>query len=792
MIINKIIKLITLIFFSVWTAAQTSVVSGKVVDEASGAAFHEAQIVFTQEGTSKAELFTDENGNFQTTLPKGKYTLFVENFGFIKKSQTVDIKEATIDLGTFSLKKAFQEKSLDNVTVVGKKTTIVNQIDRKVVTVGDDLASASVDLSQVMNTIPGVFVDQDNNISLRGDANVKVLVDGKPSNVSFEQLMRQYPPSEIERIEVLTNPPAKYSPEGKSGIINIVLKKGKRKGTNITLNTSYMLANKSKHNTSVNFNQGLGKVNIFGSGNYGEYTFNNYGKLYNEVTDYMQDMSMDGKWINRNGKIGMDYFINDKNTLSVYTGRFHGNGDMPMESHLYYVNDSSKENRYLSQNQKEDWKGQEYDAFYKKEFSKSGHTLEFNANYGQYDGESYRDSDPQTNIGASSTQEKAFRGAADYALPLSETSELTAGVEVRANRRNQDYTEDDYISVLGPYFFDFKRDIYSAYAEYKKNWDRFGVKAGLRGEYVKTTTASDYVDALGTRAGGLDDKQTQLYPTLHLSYKVGKEKKTELALSYSRRVDRPWMDVYSPFPGFVMGTTVQVGSDKIKPEYTNSVEASVSRNFEKLYFGLSVYYRNIQDEINQVIFNNPADNITYMMWGNTKGNDRYGSELDLNYNPFKWWSINSGFEFYWGKVSGYTLDEYYTRNTSRFFGRVNNTFNLSKASSIQLFGFYRSKSQDIQGNYNPQWKMDVSVKQAFMDNNLSFTLKLSDIFNTNHSEWEILRPSHQTGEWHWDSSVLSFAVTYNFASGKKIQQIERKQKDDNTKQGGGGAMGGGM
>lgn len=741
-------------------------ITGKIETDSNSEEISGAQISVLKEGNVIKEFFSDEKGNFSTLLSEGKYILLIEEFGYEKKELSFSIGDSSINLGTIVLKKIFKEKEIEGVVVLGKKTTIVNQIDRKVVTVGDDLTGASQDLSQVMNTIPGIYVNQDNQISLRGSSNVKILVDGKPTTISFEQIMRQYPPDLIDKIEVLTNPPAKYSPEGKSGIINIILKKGSKKGTNINLNTNYIHGANSKYTTGIDFNQGFEKFNIFGSGTYNVWNWKNSAYLFRESTHSLQTSKLNGEPINRSGKIGFDYFLNDKNTLSLYTYQSGNNSETEnnsLESSIY-------DEKFYQQNYSYHIKNQEYDLFYKSEFAKSGHKIEVQANYDKY----YEDTESNSTLQGLelwNQKEENFRANLDYTNPLSNNSELTAGAEFRLNKFKDKY------GVLTKNFYEFDRDIYSLYVEYKKEWTRLGIKAGIRGEYSDTRTNTDFANSKNFK-----DYTYQIYPTLHAGYKLGKEKKTEISFNYSRRIDRPWAGLFSPVPQFSIGTIVYSGNENIKPEYTNSYEMGISTNLSKLYIGANIFIRDIKDQILQRFIEQP----TYIeiVSENTEGNNQYGGELDINYNPFKWWSINSGFEYYWGKISGTIQNKWSKRNIDSHTLKINNTFTLPKSISVQLFGFYKSKNKDLQNNYKEQWKIDLSVKKAFMDDKLSFTVRISDLFNAQHSQFNKFTLSYIDGRFDWESRRISLAVKYTFANGK-IKKTERKEIKDNTKKEGG-------
>ncbi|WP_128330901.1 outer membrane beta-barrel family protein [Apibacter sp. HY039] len=570
----------------------------------------------------------------------------------------------------------------------------------------------------------------------------------------------------VDKIEILTNPPAKYSPEGKAGIINIILKKSTKQGINLGLNTGYIIGKKSKYVNGIDMNLGYKKFNLFANAGYNDYNFQNSGYLKRRNPDSQLDYLLSIGNINRYVKVGTDYFINSQNTLSVYTQQSGNNLRVDNES----IDSNNLMKSIINQSQKDNSKYQEYDLFYKSKFDKSDHELEFQANFNKNNQDRFRNSSISLKE-RNHIEEKNIRANLDYSNPLSDKTMFTAGAELRLNRYKDNY-ESAQANV-----YKFERDIYSLYAEYKKQWERIGLKAGIRGELTDTKATSDFTNSVQ-----VNTTDVQIYPTLHTSYKLGKEKKMELSFNYSRRIDRPWAGILSPVPQFVVGTIIISGNDKLKPEFTNSFQVGTSANIGKLNVEAGIFYRDIKDAISQRFVEHPS--YIEIINENTKANAQYGGEFDLNFSAYKWWKNNSSLEYYWGEVSGLKQEQWTKRNIDKYIIKTTNNFVLNPSLSIQLLAQYYSKSKDLYNSYNEQWKVDISLRKMLMNNQLSISIRLADVFNTNHSKYQMINPSNLKGRSDWESRNISFSVRYNLSSGK-VNRINKKVFDENTKKGGG-------
>lgn len=764
---------------------------GQVYEKGTNESIPYVEVLIKRGEEQVVEVTTDLEGKFTIEkIPYGDYLLELNFIGFETLTKKIKVDQRKIDIGKLFLIPNAVE-AIGTVTKVGKKTAIVNKIDRKVLELGDDIIADGADLDDVMNTVPGVFVDQQNStIQLRGNTNVRILINGKPTTLSYEQVKQQYPPNTIDKIEVITNPSAKYSPEGNSGIINFIVKKQKMKGTNITLSNNFRYGEKGKYSTDVNFNHNTGKVNFFGNTGYGDYREVNYGQLNMPKQDRSQIVNIDSRQINKYGKLGLDWYINDNNTFSTFINYSREDGENEGYEELKTFNTKMLQS-YNTTNSDEDGDWKEYNMNYERKFDKDGHKIEVETSYTAYDelmNRNTNDSNTGFYLEKNNTDNNQFLVNVDYVNPIGKTMKLELGTAVRLTEFKQDYL-NSRSTENNVYRFD--RDIYAGYAELSHELGRFSYKAGLRVEQVDVKTAYNSTDFQV-----YDRNYFELYPTVHLTYKLGEEEKTELSANYSRRVDRPSNEMLSPIPQYASSNTQVIGNPSLIPQFTHSFELGMSRQIKKGYVGLTGFYRKVNDEFNRQFNYDEANGIIKFQHVNIGSADNYGAELVFNYNPTKWWSIYSGAEYYFAELEGSVLfdpatgiDEMVQVDNNAFFLRMNNSFNLSKTLSMSLFGFYRSKQETLQGEFGDMWKIDIGAKKTFMDDKLSLSVRFQDIFDVMHAEWNNVRPERyqQFGEWNWENQQIFVGVKYNFRSGK-VKKRNRKDRSDNEASGGGFGM----
>lgn len=783
------------------TAQNPGSISGKIIDKTTKEALPYVSIVVKENGTVVTGGITEDNGTFTIkNLPLKSYTVEVQFMGY--KTQTKPIAltdtEKSINLGTIILIE--EATTLDEVNIVKEVTTIEQKIDRKVITVGRDLTTVGGTASEIMNNIPSVNVDQDGKISLRGNSNVRVLVDGRPTNMDPAQLLKQIPSTSIKKIELITNPSAKYNPEGMSGIINIVLHKNANDGFNGNFNAGITFGETPKVNNSLDMNYRTGKVNFFTNigSNSGKYFNDGFVQRTDKVNSrQVLDIVNDNE--NYLGKFGMDYYINDRNTLSVYTNQNYNNGTSSIGTNIFYASDPTKDLSQLS-NFDSDNTNNTYNLAYKHKFEKEGHTLDFEGNYNTT--KSTQDVDYTTTLvnnapiiytdGLVDRRKNATLNL-DYINPLTEKSTLELGAETRIIRSDNSYNSNNE-AITNPLersiAYSYDQDIYSAYATFGQKFDKFSYQLGARFESYK-------VNAINNGVSAYKDDYMTVYPSAYLTYNLNE--KNMFQMSYSRRVDRPSIEQATPIREFSTTLITSRGNSELKPQFTNSVELNYTKMFGKgSSITAGVFYRLISDEISRVLYpndetpDNTEDQI--MSFRNFDHNNSYGFEVSANYRIFKWWDIQPAIDFsslsQKGVISieqpdGTSHSSIKSITANAFNARLNSNFRVNNRLSFNLFGFYRSAVDGVQNNTKDMYKIDSGARYTLLDNKMSLSVRFNDMFKTMRYGFDGANPFPQNGEFRWESRTVYFGINYMFGGGKN-RAMQRKQREDNTKQSSGG------
>lgn len=738
--------------------------------------------VTTPSGEMVTGAVTTIDGTFTVDKIKdGNYIFKVQFMGYKPFSREVKVtgNNREIKIGTIYLEAEVAE--LNAVDVVAERSTIEQRIDRKVINVGKDLTTTGASASEIMNNIPSISVDQDGNISMRGNENVRILVDGKPTNIPAAQLLKQIPSTSIKTIELITNPSAKYNPEGMSGIINIILHKNSNLGFNGNLNTGVTFGDHTRYTGSLNMNYRTGKVNFFTNLGTNGGKRGNYGRIENFSRGYTENIFYLSENESYLAKLGMDYYLDDRNTLSIYTNQNFYGGDPTGEANIIY---GENDDRNIFQDFFLDSENhtQTYNFVFNHDFKKEGHKLILEADHsitdesedarfaysggGAVDFSSY--SDDVSNDITNSTFNL------DYENPLTEKAKLELGAEARLRRSTNEYrtTNENLENAL----YDYDNNIFSVYATYGLTLDKWSYQAGARLEQYD-------VEAILDGNTIYETDYLTLYPSAFVSYKFTDMK--TLQLSYSRRVDRPGLNQVNPVREFSTPRITGVGNPELDPQFTNSIEMNYTHNFEKGSFTGGIFYRIIEQEINQMLLIDPEDPsrmlLTYMNWDD---NTAYGFEVSGRYKPFNWWSINPSFELYSSTEKGVVGEEYLEVESTAFSVRLSQSFNVTKKLTLQAFGLYRSSTELLQINPEEFYFINAGARYNFLKDKATLSLNVNDIFETQKFRFTSEIPYKQTGRFHGDSQTVYLGFSYNFGGGKN-KALERKQRDDNTSEGGG-------
>ena len=793
-------------------------VSGKVLDATLNEPLPYVNIIVknNKEETITGGI-TDDDGNFKVTgLPDGELIVNIQFIGYktVVKSITIGRGNRKVDLGVILLEE--EATGLDEVTIIAEVSTIQQKVDRKVITIGKDLAATGT-ASELMVGIPSVNVDaQTGDISMRGNQNVRVMVDGKISNIPTAQLLKQIPSTAIKAIELITNPSAKYNPEGMSGIINIVLHKNTMIGFNGSANVSVSHEKEAKFNSSLNLNYRNGKYNFYGNYSNNISKSQNVGNLFRPENNSDQFFKFLDKRQSHLFKVGIDFYLNEKNTMSFFTNQnISDNGTNGKTDVIFYDNTSFNQSQTFLANGENT--STQYNFDYKLDLDKEGHNIELEADYNEFEDDSpveYRFLlGPQENYDDMNlTDRSSITINLDYVNPLSESTKLELGIQARLFDSDIEFASTgETLNEFGDLRptpntdFEYTRDIYSVYGTYSKKFEKWTYQVGARLENVKVDALAleTEIESGLTNPIAFKNDYFEIYPSAFLTYSPSE--KNSYQLSYSRRVDRPGVGQVNPIKRWSTPLISQFGNIDLRPQFTNSLEVNYTRNLEKGSVTGGVFYRVITDEINRALFIDRTDiNSGRIIMTNDNFDDTsaYGFELSSNYRPAKWWSINASFDLYSQSQKGIaerltapietaTIEDIATDITEvenlTWNFRMFNNFKASKTVSFTAFGFYRGKNKTLQFDMDPMYFINVGARFSVIQGKGSFSLNYNDIFNTMKFSATATQPFEQIVEFNWESNTIQASFTYNFGGGK-YQAKSRKRRDNDEQSGDGGFL----
>lgn len=783
-------------------------VTGSVIDAVSSEPLPYVNIVVRNSSDSiLTGGITDDEGNFEIkAVPEGSNKVEIQFIGYEKITKEIDVSRdnSKHNLSTISLNESSQE--LEEVVVRRELSTVTQKIDRKVINVGKDLTAAGVNAAELLNNVQSVSIDsQTGAISLRGNENVKILVDGRPTNVSAAQLLQQIPSSSIKSIELITNPSAKYNPEGMSGIINIVLYKNASLGLNGSVNTGVTVGKNARYNGAVDLNYRRGKVNLFA--NYGGSTGKSQrvgdvwrydNAAHNEISGYNNNTS-------HLVKLGADVYLNKANTLSVYTTQNLYNNHSTASTLIYFedVLDSNNPKETASDN----YTGT-YNLNYKHDFEKTGHNIEFEASHSLTDeqengaSEQIMDPDDLTSNYMDDVHNDVSSSILnlDYTNPLTENANLELGLETRIrDTRNQHNTtrhqflyDDNNMMIpdgegwflttpMGSSSFTYDRNIYSAYTNYRQQMGKLAMQLGVRVEQYEVEASFTENE----KTENFKDDKFTVYPSAFFTYTPGE--KNQFQVSYSRRVDRPGINQVNPIrTSWSSPLLVFVGNPELRPQFTNSYEINYTRRLKKGSVSLGTFYRRISDNIIRYTTIDPLDeNRVEVTYTNAEGEDRYGVEVSGMYRPTGWWNINTSFDLYSQHMTGYALGNYVEVQSVATNVRLNNTFNVTENLSIQLFGMYRGGKEIIQWRIKPMWTINSGISMKVFRKKGTISLRMNDIFNTMKFQFESTNFYPSKGGFKWESRTVYVGYAHNFGR-SDFKARKRKNRDSGEFSSGGG------
>lgn len=772
-----------LTYFMALAQANKGLVKGKVIDKTTKEPLPYVNIVI-KDASEKILTggITNDKGNFEIKdIVVGKQTIEFQFIGYETLIKNIDLTQnPKLNLGTVSI--AESSNLMDEVTLVTEVSTVEQKVDRKVINVGKDLTSAGTTASEMLNNVQSVSVDQQTgNISLRGNENVRILIDGKPSNMSAAQLLKQIPSSSIKQVELITNPSAKYNPEGMSGMINIILHKNANQGFNAHVNAGVTHGENTRYNGSFNMNYKTGKVNFYS--NYGL----NMGKSHNfghvnrtETPTSRQEFVFDNDPKSHLLKLGADVYINDRNTLSLYTTQNFNESYNDGFTKVWLADSLITNTPNFSDTET---RSQVYNAHFKHLFNESGdHNLEIEANFSSSknpENADYRDLVDPTNLSKTFTNDitnnrENILFNVDYTKALNKTSKIELGGEIRLDdTENKNITTQENFQNSS---FGYNRSIYSLYGTYSKKMDKLSILLGSR--FESFTAEGDF--ERGTESAPYKDERFSVYPSAFLTYNPSK--KHQYQLSYSRRVDRPSIGQVNPIREWTTPLITSIGNPELDPQFTNSFEFNYSKNVKKGGISMGVFYRRINNTISRFSTKDETDpNRQLLSYANFKGTNRYGVEVSTYYSLKKWWRLNGSVELY--SKTDQSITREVTANS--LSARISNSITASKRLNFQIFAMVNAPEKGIQFERKTMWMLNVGSTYSVFDGKGTLSLRFNDLFNGMRFKFDSVEPYEQNGQFKWESRTVYVGFDYRFGNGKN-RALRRKRRDNNELRGSGG------
>lgn len=781
---------LTIPFFLFSQSRNPGVITGRVVDAVSVTPVEYANIVLRDTVTHEMVrgVVTDSTGAFRITdVPPGTYTIDYTFIGYQKQSRgpvSIDRKNPRIDVGELRLSSA--AINMEEVTITGERNMMINKIDRKVFNVQKDISAQTGTITDVLQTIPSVSVDMDGNISLRGSGGVTILINGRPSVMTGLANLDQMPASLVERIEIITNPSAKYQPDGTGGIINIILKKDRKAGFNGIVGAN--VGNRERFNTNLQLNYNLGKVNLFGSYGFrldsrlrnGEVSSQNIDTVTAESV-YL-DQTTSGKAVPTSniGRLGFEWDITEKDAVGIsgtYTYRQVKRDDATWNQYSdNELNTTETFTRSMEGTEKETSAG--LTAFYEHTFDrKTEHG--FRADF-EYQGDRETEDDSYTTVYAfpqypnemdqtnGTNAEQRLTLALDYSRPLWQNASLETGYQGDMQISDQDtkvqhWQPMEWITDSGATnTFSGNQTIHAFYATLSYRYKNFAVMGGLRAE--EALIRLDFT-SLDTNA---NSDYFALYPTLHLSLTHGKN---EWQLNYSRRVNRPDVEDMNPVPEYRDPRNIFVGNPDLKPEDIHSLEAGYALRTDNLSLVPTLFYRYkvngftwVTTPVNDTVLQSTIENL---------GKDQSaGLDLSGTWNIAKIANINFSASGFYSQIDASNIGYSSNKNTFSWNAKVNASFTITRTTLFQFNGQYRSKALTAQGMRKPTWVINLGFRQDFLKKKFSLIATVSDLFNSQAWRNTVDTPELvQSSMRKRDGQVIYLGFVYNFGTnGKKTKE----------------------
>ena len=791
------------------------VITGKVVDRETNQPLEYATI--TLKNNNRPDLIqggiTDAEGNFRIESFPGQYDINIEFISFATYRQNSVSIESNLNLGTIALE--IDTNELEEVELIGEQTQVEIRLDKRIYNVGKDITVRGGSVADVLGNIPSITVDVEGNIALRGNNNVRILINGKPSGlvgISGPNGLRQLPSESIEKVEVITSPSARYDAEGTGGILNIILKKQERSGFNGNFNINGGVPETFRGTATVNWK--TKKLNLFSTNTIGRRTSISNGLSENEYfngEDTNSYLFEKGKTNRERDQLflslGAEYFINDSSSFTL-NGFFRDNEGI--NDGVVTINElNAKGGNPISTNERRQYEPEFDESFqisglYEKKFNDKGHEL--SATY-QYE-ESAEDElaeitslqtfpfiriNDNEEVNTKESQ-KRILAQVDYVYPLDENTQVEVGYRGTFNTIETDYEvvfienniptiDTDLTNVLV-----YKEYVNAAYAQFGKKIDQFSILLGLRMEdsniVIDQRTTSDYTNK----------RYTNWFPTVNLSYEI--DEKESLTLGYAKRIRRPRGFFLNPFPSRNSVTNFFQGNPDLNPASTGSFDLGYLKRLKKFTLNGSIYYQRttsnfqfVNEDTGETVILSGDPNVPnsdlvivpVLRRGpiNLSKNKRYGGEVNLTFTPNRKIRLNANFNVYSNEVigtyNGFVFDAKNVSWSSRFVSSIN----FGKGLSWQNQLFFRGPRVTAQSKSKPLGGLSTAINKDIFKDKGTLSFRISDVFNSQKYRTDTFTDTFNSyTEFQWRQPTYIATLTYRLNQKKNQRRRRGGYSDD--------------
>ncbi len=764
-------------------------ITGNVFDSETNDPLEYATVSFFNKKENKIETggITDSKGHFSIPVKAGVYDISIEYISYKKQTILNRTLNKNENIGNFYLE--INLEALQAVEVIAERTTVELKLDKKIYNVGKDLTVRGGTVSDVLDNVPSVSVDVEGNVSLRGNDNVKILINGKPSGLvglNSTDALRQLPAESIERVEVITSPSARYDAEGTAGILNIILRRSKLQGLNgaITTNVGYPYS----AGISGNVNYRTGDFNFFNTTSYSyrespgkSITKTEYFNESGPNTFLNENRTFDRNSHGLNTNFGVEWYITDSASLTTSLLYRDSNQNQDATNTVREFDNIgnllNKSIRFDPEDSKDNTT--QYSVNYNKIFDgNSEHKLTFDFQYETSDEDEKslisQDGNDAERVETIEKQDKILLQS-DYVLPIGEQSQFELGYRGNFNTLDTDYTLE--FNNNGIYELDtdvsnnliYKEYVNALYTQFgSKIKDKFSFLLGLRMESTRISINQ-------ITSNDLQKKNYEsLFPTVNLAYEFSEDQ--SITFGYNRRISRPRSRFINPFPSRSSATNLFQGNPDIDPSFANKIDFGYLNRFGKITLNSSVYYEHATDVFT---FITEDTGETALVGGteipvikrspiNLATNDRYGFEFTLNYRPSNKWNLNGNFNLFQSKTEGFYNDVDYGAENLSWFARLNNKYTLPGKIDWQTRMMYMGPSEDAQNKRKGMFSLDLAFSKDLFKDKASLAFNVSDLLNTRKRQVTSTTSTFESySEFQWRQRSFNVSFTYRFNQQKK-------------------------